>query len=84
MDCFIGGVIAINAGPNLVGLIYRKNKTGRACGTRVLRRALFCPPGPGGRRKESGEEIPGIYILFILFVIGWTMLWKTEGIDVIL
>ena len=24
MDCFIGGVIAINAGPNLVGLIYRK------------------------------------------------------------
>ena len=40
--------------------------------------------GPGGRRKESGEEIPGIYILFILFVIGWTMLWKTEGIDVIL
>ena len=50
----------------------------------AARLILSSRPGRGGRRKESGEEIPGIYILFILFVIGWTMLWKTEGIDVIL
>ena len=61
MDCFIGGVIAINAGPNLVGLISRKKYTWPRRGTRVLRRALFCPPGLGGAGggKKAGKRFPG-------------------------